>query len=344
VKQILFDLPVSAEGSPFIDLPEHTGLEPYIYLRDRLRERGYDIHTPHGRSVRDAERVLFWDVRFSPRAGRLREMARSARQTWRRIRGRDGVRSVYRETLRAGLEDQMALFLGEPPVVHPPNWDRGAHATFPIVFTWNDDWVDGKRYHKFRYPITGHTPPLPDPKFSERKLLVNFSGNKISPHPNELYSARRRAIRFFERNHAEQFALYGPGWDRPVDGEGPYITWRGQVAHKWDVYPTYRFGLCYENMCDEPGWVTEKIFDCLRAGSVPIYWGASNVEQDVDPATFIDRSRLGSDGELARLLLDMSEAEWLRCRRAGRDYLASKKFAAFLPPAFADTIIRALQL
>jgi hypothetical protein len=58
----------------------------------------------------------------------------------------------------------------------------------------------------------------------------------------------------------------------------------------------------------------------------------------------VDRSKLSSDAELARVLRDMSESEWRRYREAGRDYLASGRFAAFLPAAFADSIIRGLQL
>ena len=35
----------------------------------------------------------------------------------------------------------------------------------------------------------------------------------------------------------------------------------------------YRFNLCPENSLGE-GYITEKIFDSIRSGCIPIYWGA----------------------------------------------------------------------
>lgn len=82
----------------------------------------------------------------------------------------------------------------------------------------------------------------------------------------------------------------------------------------------------------------------MRAGCVPIYWGASNIQEYVDPANFIDRTQFKSDADLAQFLMEMSEHEWQRYREAARDYLASERFAAFLPPAFANNFIRVLNL
>jgi hypothetical protein len=185
-------------------------------------------------------------------------------------------------------------------------------------------------------------PEVSNPSFDERKLLVNVSGNKFSSHPRDLYSARRATIRHFERAFPDQFDLFGVGWDK--DPADPYPSYRGLVENKWDVYPRYRFGLSYENMRDEPGWITEKIFDCLRAGCVPVYWGAPNIGDYVDPAAFIDRTRFASEAELASFLFSITEPEYRRLRAAGRDYLESERFRAFLSPAFADTVIGALDL
>ena len=97
-------------------------------------------------------------------------------------------------------------------------------------------------------------------------------------------------------------------------------------------------------MCDEPGWITEKIFDCLRAGTVPIYWGPPNINDYVDREAFVDRTQFRSDAELASYLEDLPEPEFLKLRMAGQDYLRSKRFEVFLSPAFADSVIRRLEL
>ena len=185
---------------------------------------------------------------------------------------------------------------------------------------------------------------MPDIPPDRRKLLVNVSSNKFSSHPKELYTARRRTIRYFEKHHPDQFDLYGTGWNQPNAEQASYLSYRGIVKHKWDVFPRYRFGLCYENMRDAPGYVTEKIFDCMRAGCVPIYWGAPNIPDFVDAEAFIDRRTFTSDAELAERLLAITEREYGHYRRAIQQYLHSDRVKAFLPEAFADNLIRVLSL
>jgi hypothetical protein len=61
----------------------------------------------------------------------------------------------------------------------------------------------------------------------------------------------------------------------------------------------YRFVLAFENsIC--PDYVTEKFFDPLAAGSVPVYRGAPNIA-DFAPGEgcFVDASTFPGPGELA---------------------------------------------
>ncbi|MCG2711224.1 MAG: glycosyltransferase family 10, partial [Candidatus Omnitrophica bacterium] len=226
------------------------------------------------------------------------------------------------------------------------------YRNFSIVFTWNDKYVDGRKFIKIHWPQTRQFPSVPKIAFRDRKLLVNISMNKFLNHPRELYSARRVSIRYFERNQPDNFDLYGVGWNRPMNllekmlpfTRQFYSSYRGTVQNKWDVLPRYRFSLCYENIRDETGWVTEKIFDCMRAGCVPIYWGAPNITEYVDPEAFIDRRKFESDSELEVFLLSITEKEYERFQEAMQDYLRSERFAKFMPPKYADTIIGALGL
>jgi hypothetical protein len=214
---------------------------------------------------------------------------------------------------------------------------------FPTIFTWNDHYVDSRRYHKFCIPQTAEFPKIEDVLFHKRKLLVDISGNKFSSDPNELYTARRTAIRYFEQHLLKGFDLYGTGWNDPKIDSAFYPSYRGSPKFKWNVLPHYRFALCYENSC-EPGYVSEKIFDCLRSGCVPVYLGAPNITEYVDQDTFVDRRRFQSNAELANYLVSVDEIEYRRFQDAIRRYLSSDKFEAFLPRAFADIIIRVLAL
>jgi hypothetical protein len=250
------------------------------------------------------------------------------------------------------MADRVALFLWEARAVCPLNWNTALHNLFPLVFTWHDGLADGSRRIKFLIPQPRNFPSIPDIPYSEKKLLVNISANKRANNPNELYSARRTSIRYFQANYPQDFDLYGIGWNQPatrLERSVPrlveqYPTYRGRVKNKWDVLPHYRFSLAYENIQGEPGYITEKIFDVMRCGSIPIYWGAPNIGDFVDEAAFVDRRQFKSDAELAEYLLSINEKRYMEMKEAVSTYLASQRFARFLPQAFADNVIRTLGL
>lgn len=61
----------------------------------------------------------------------------------------------------------------------------------------------------------------------------------------------------------------------------------------WQPYPVDRrdcfrmmFHLCIEN-CRSPGYFTEKLMDCFRSRSVPIYWGDPNIGEVFDTSGMI---------------------------------------------------------
>ncbi len=343
LKRILIEFPGHGAGQLFDAAARDSVLEPFLHLRDRLAALGYALETADDRPLTDCERLILWD--FTPglvRRPAWREAAGALRRAARGGPAAPTVRPLYSEAIEAGLRPRMLFVTGEPPAVLAANWAPETHARFDTILTWSDRLVDGGKFRKFCWPVTqtfGRVEPV---AFARRKLLVNVSANKRSDHPLELYGARRAAIRHFEASVPDQFDLYGFGWDDPGPGEAPYASYRGTVANKWELLPRYRFALCYENMRDEPGWITEKIFDCMRADCVPVYWGASNVADYVDPAAFIDRRRFGSDAELEAFLRGMTEDELGQHLAAIRAYLESERFRRFLSPAFADSVVGAL--
>jgi len=342
VKKILISFPGHGEGKLFNANARDACLDPFIYLRNRLKIIGYDFMTADNHSVEGCSWVFFWDfvgVEIPP--PRWLKFARKVKHAVLGPPSTRSTRNLYEEAVRVGLQDRVVLFTGEPPTIIPENWDKRAHRLFPVIFTWNDRLVDGKKFYKFHIPQTSLFHKINEIPFSNRKFLVNISSNKFSKHPRELYSVRRNTIRYFEKNHPNDFDLYGFGWD---DGEDSYPSYRGTVKNKWDVYPRYRFGVCYENILDEPGYITEKIFDCMRAGVIPIYLGASNIKDYVDEDAFIDRRKFPSDSDLAEFLFSINENVFNGYMEAIRNYLASERFSKFLPPAFANTIISVLSL
>jgi hypothetical protein len=72
---------------------------------------------------------------------------------------------------------------------------------------------------------------------------------------------------------------------------------------KLDVLGRYRFTLAYEN-CIDRDYVTEKWFDCLLAGCVPVYLGAPNIADFAPgPGSYVDASAFADARALAGHLL-----------------------------------------
>jgi alpha(1,3/1,4) fucosyltransferase len=327
VKTILFDIYGLWNGALFDPARRDNSMEPFIHLRNRLRERGYDLRTADDHQVESADRIILFDVPLP------------ATPWWKPWRRRPYERDLVAECSDRRIEDRLVLLLMEPPVVYRENWERSRHEKFPVVFTWNDDWIDGTKYLKVHEPVPATFPDVPDIPFDQRKLAVMITSNKLSSHAGELYSARRECIRRLGALAPDDFELFGPGWRRH-----PPRGYRGLATNKWEVHPRFRFGICYENMGGVRGLVSERIFDCMRAGCVPVYLGATNIEEYVDTGCFIDRRRFCSEDELVRYLKDVTEADFRQFRQAIDAYLASERFSQFLPEAYFQTLLSGLRL
>ncbi len=325
--------------------------EPFLLLKDKLNTLGYNLELANHQPIQDCARILFFNATIIT--------------YWRGIKGflrrlgirRNGQRNWLGDARTSGITDRLVLFLWEGPAICPENFESDIYNQFSTIFTWNDAIVDGIRFHKYYLPIPINVPEVEKVKFSHKKLLVNISYNKFSNYPHELYSERRKAIRYFERVKPNDFDLYGFGWDDPAIKMGkrsllssssydtkPYPSYHGTVKNKWDVLPKYKFSLCYENNSNQLGWITEKIFDCIRADCVPIYWGAPNITDYVDSDAFINRLDFKSNKELEEYICGISENEYQHFRDAANTYLASERFKEFLSPSFVGRIIQVLSL
>lgn len=229
--------------------------------------------------------------------------------------------------------EKLFLMLWEPPSVAPHNYDRTFHYPFAKVTTWVDSLVDHKKYHKMYYPV--HHDMIADTvPFEHKKLATMIAFNKNSSHPQQLYTERQRLVEFFEHNHPEDFDIFGSFWPQH------YRTFKGAVKAKVDVLKQYKFAFAYENIKDVPGYVTEKIFDVFWAGTVPVYWGANNIEQYVPKQCFIDRNDFNSNEELYQYLKSMTKETYEQYILNIKNYLASEQAQLFNAHHFADMFSR----
>jgi hypothetical protein len=261
-------------------------------------------------------------------------------------------RETYSEGSALGLKEKMLLILWEAKAIDPDNYTQETYNKFSTILTWNDDLVDNKKFFKFYHPYPDKE-YLPDvTPFRDKKMLVNISMNKYSNHTNELYSARRKSITFFEQTLKDQFDLFGYGWNTPttrLEKLFPFLTkdyqnYRGTCENKHSTLSKYKFSLCYENVEKEKGYISEKIFDCFHAKSIPIYWGAENVTEYIPKETFIDRRQFKTNRELFDFLLTIDEIRYNEYLTAIENFLKSDKYKVFLSENFAKIIIENLKL
>lgn len=301
-------------------------LDFFYYLKLKLAERGYDLDTSDRHSIESSELVIYNEM---PKVLPSKS---------------DRKKSV--------------LFIFESELIRPDNWNLDSHQSFDQIFTWHDGFVDRKKYFKFNFTHSGRVPFL---KFAEKeKSRKNFctliAGNKSCSHALELYSKRVQIIRFFETHYPEYFEFYGVGWDKYTFSGGlwtrvlnrfswlrkkmapKFDSYRGMVDKKLECLQRFKFSICYENAREIPGYITEKIFDSMAAGCVPVYWGAPNIEQYVPRECFIDRREFKTDEELVSYLLKMPASEYDTKLSAIDRYLESQSHRLFEAESVAETV------
>lgn len=246
------------------------------------------------------------------------------------------------------------LLIYESPIIGVANRNLKYHKYFKKIFTWNDTLIDNEKYFNLKY---AHKIPQ-DLNFDlkkKKKLCTMIIGHKFKSHPQELYTERIKAIRWFEKNHPEDFDLYGVGWNRYYFKDKfsrlnhlkflamllkpNYPSYRGRVKSKRESYRNYKFALCYENARDFPGYITEKIFDSFFGGCVPVYLGAPNVTDYIPADTFIDKRNFKTYEQLYDYLKNMSDKEYINYLEAIKIYVRSDKIYPFSAQCFAKTII-----
>ncbi|MEK7180790.1 MAG: glycosyltransferase family 10 [Patescibacteria group bacterium] len=206
------------------------------------------------------------------------------------------------------------------------------HAESPMVTTYVYNNLQPLKhsgiYHKMMFTSRGWGEDLDyfnlydyrnqsiiSPFFQDKKdrfLILLNSNARPRALFREFYSERLKAIKYF--SNVPGFDLCGGGW-----GKRPrhplylhykkYVdrAWKGRVDDKMEVLSKYKFAICYEN-APYNGYVTEKIYDCLATGTIPIYLGAPDIETIVPSDCFIDFRKFSGYPALHKHLLSLSEA------------------------------------
>ena len=308
---------------------------PFIYLRKYFEDRGHEVVTIDMAPLDSFDAIVFLE--------------------------HPGVTNHYFKRLKKEhTKTPLYLVLVEPDTIRPANWKRKNHKDFKKIFSWNTSIADGDKYIWLNWPTKMI---FDENNFGKKsKFCTLIASNKFSNIKNELYSERRKAIIWFEKNCLDKFDLYGVGWDRIyIESMGrlnfildrfyrsmryipkikKYSSYRGPIRNKRDVLKQYKFAICYENAIAD-GWVTEKIFDCFLAGVIPIYLGAPDISNLLPKDIFIDRRAFNSYRELTDYLEGMSEKQYEEYLLNIRAFLLSNKIDPWTPNHYAQVLEREL--
>ncbi len=226
------------------------------------------------------------------------------------------------------------LLVFEPPVVSLELHNPSLAEYFGKIFTLFDDVIDNETYFKMFFPQPRLKMIQPIVDWSEKKFATLIANDNTSDHPDELYTARRKTIDFFERGKIKGFDLYGnsPSWVR-------YKNWKGAIKNKWPILRNYKFCFSYENTRGRSGYITEKIFDCFVSGCVPVYLGADSVTQYIPKNCFISANDFSNEKELHRFLKTMDRNTYDNYIRSIDDFLKSDQAKLFSIQHFIEIIL-----
>ena len=180
----------------------------------------------------------------------------------------------------------------ESIVNYPVMTDAAFMRHFDIVMTYeagSDVWTPYLPRASW-WEAARHAPITPRP---ERAPAVHFQSSSFNK------SGRDKFIAELSRHIAvDCYGRYRP--NREITG--PDL---GRQT-KLETIGRYRFCLALENSV-APDYVTEKMFDPLAAGTVPIYLGAPNAAEFVPDNSYIDAASFKAPAELAAYLRHLIE-------------------------------------
>lgn len=171
---------------------------------------------------------------------------------------------------------QIFTFMMEPS--WSPNWDRNSFYYSNKVFVHDknlfggyDNIVEHPSFMFYHMDSNKHdiSKLMNDHSFDHKKKMSMVVSH--TPTGNYNYELRTKlALKILEYNL--DVDIYGNNW------KNIHKNIKGTVNDKYDALYGYKFSIGVENSC-EKNYITEKFFDVSLCNSLPIYYGAPNIDE-----------------------------------------------------------------
>lgn len=156
------------------------------------------------------------------------------------------------------------------------------HISVPYFLrAYEDDFLElSKKYKQNRYINRGD--------LSEKKFCAFIVSN---------WNSKER-IRFFKK--LSKYKQIDSFWSVYKSKEFPKIP--GYYKRNIELYKEYKFVIAFENSYNE-SYITEKLTNALFSSAVPIYKGASDINNYFNPGAFINYDDFASEEDLIEWIM-----------------------------------------
>lgn len=183
-------------------------------------------------------------------------------------------------------------------------------------YVLDSDFVNNNPRHK-RYPLWASWNP--EQLLSPKNSAVFHSKSKFCCMLVSNAKAKER-IDFFQA-----LSTY-----KKVDSAGRYLNNIGRsVNDKMDFIKDYKFVISFENS-SYPGYTTEKLIEPMLVGSIPVYWGNSDVGIDFNSKSFVNINDFSSYQEAINYIIELDNDEqkyqamvaepWFNNNKVGQEF------------------------
>jgi hypothetical protein len=279
-------------------------------------------------------------------------------------KGREVCFEFHLNAQRGNTSVRSYVHLAENPLVRPINRMSSVLSKYSKWFTWDVALNYDERFVPLFLPNDISHPLFKDPASRPLFLVLVAANNALIVFDERSQlPVRLSIINWYEQNAPKDFYLFGRGWNRPAALSGnlgrirnqfqklvakflpiwkPFKTWRGPVENKHELLEKARFYIAHENCRDLPGYITEKIFDCFKAGCVPVYVGPKEIHDFIPKECFIDGRNFSNVAEMDAFLRSIGDETYRGYQKSILDFLDSPKAHQFSKEYFAETIVKTI--
>jgi len=176
---------------------------------------------------------------------------------------------------------------------------------------------------------------LRNKRWSYWRNYIDLRNRKYNQHT--LLNFRKKGDIVFSKRFKGKYQSYGGPWVSPTY----YGKIPGDGISLYDVLSHYKLCFAPENSRFW-GYVCEKAFQAMCCGSVPIYYGAPDVEYYYPKGTFIDCREFKNFGQLCDYIQQLKDEDFEDYRKKMKRFLTTNQSEDFSSVTFAKRFLKVL--